>query len=165
MDVEIKRLLPDDAAVLERVAVEVFDEPVDSGATRLIPADPDLARECRAGDRFYDLHVHQHMQAVVGDRLRPAEKKDPFGVEQAKSRLETAFGMIDAEMADKTWAMGEVFSMADCAAAPSLYYANLLMPFGKTQKNLAAYFDRLMARPSFARAVKEAEPYRGFFPT
>jgi glutathione S-transferase len=135
------------------------------GATRLIPADPDLARECRARDRFYDLHVHQHMQTLVGDRLRPAEKKDPFGVEQARSRLETALGMIDAEMAGKTWAMGDVFTMADCAAAPALYYANLLVPFGKTPKNLAAYFDRLMARPSFARAVKEAEPYRGFFPT
>ena len=68
-------------------------------------------------------------------------------------------------MADKTWAMGDAFSMADCAAAPALYYANLLMPFGTTHKNLAAYFDRLMARPSFARAVKEAEPYRAFFPT
>jgi glutathione S-transferase len=135
------------------------------GATRLIPADPDLARECRARDRFYDLHVHQHMQTIVGDRLRPAGKKDPFGVEQAKSRLETAFGMIDAEMAGKTWAMGDAFSMADCAAAPALYYANLLVPFGKTHKNLAAYFGRLMARPSFARAVKEAEPYRAFFPT
>jgi glutathione S-transferase len=135
------------------------------GATRLIPAGPDLARECRARDRFYDLHVHQHMQTVVGDRLRPAEKKDPFGVEQAKLRLETSFGMIDAEMAAKTWTMGDAFSMADCAAAPALYYANLLVPFGETHKNLAAYFDRLMARPSFARVVKEAEPYRGFFPT
>src|SRR3954470_5913340 len=63
------------------------------GSSRLIPADPDLARECRARDRFYDSHVHQHMQTLVGDRLRPAGRKDPFGVEQAKSRLETALGM------------------------------------------------------------------------
>jgi glutathione S-transferase len=79
--------------------------------------------------------------------------------------MQTALGMMDEEMATRTWAMGDAFGMADCAAAPALYYANLVMPFGRTNKNMAAYFDRLMARPSFARAVKEADPYRAMFPT
>ena len=139
------------------------------GRTKLIPADADLARQTRFHDRFYDLHLHDAMQKVVGDRLRPAGSKDPFGVEQAKARIATAYGMIDRDMAAKTtgaktWAMGGAFTMADCAAAPALFYANLVMPFGDTHKHVAAYFNRLMERPSFARAVKEAKPYFHMFP-
>jgi glutathione S-transferase len=139
------------------------------GRTKLIPADADLARQTRFHDRFYDLHLHDAMQKVVGDRLRPAGSKDPFGVEQAKARIATAYGMIDRDMATKTtgaktWAMGDAFTMADCAAAPALFYANLVMPFGDTHKNVAAYFGRLMERPSFARAVEEAKPYFHLFP-
>jgi glutathione S-transferase len=134
------------------------------GRTQFLPADPDGARETRMRDRFYDLYVHLPMQKVVGDRLRPAGQNDPHGVEQAKTQMQTAYGMIDREMATRTWAAGDAFSMADCAAAPALYYANLVMPFSDTHKNVAAYFDRLMKRPSFARAVAEAEPYRALFP-
>src|ERR1700676_5401810 len=133
------------------------------GRTRLVPADADLARQTRFRDRFYDLYVHEPMQKVVGDRLRPAANKDPYGVEQAKARLQTAYGMIEQDMAAKSWAMGDAFSMADCAAAPSLFYANLVMPFGDTHKNVARYFGRLMERPSFARTVKEAQPYFHMF--
>jgi glutathione S-transferase len=104
------------------------------------------------------------MQKIVGDRLRSAANKDPYGVEQARAKVETAYGMIDQEMATKTWAMGDAFSMADCAAAPALFYANLVVPFVDTHKNVAAYFDRLMKRPSFARAVTEAKPYFAMFP-
>jgi glutathione S-transferase len=145
------------------IIIEYLDQHY-PGTTRFIPADPDRARDCRMSDRFYDLHVHLHMQTVVGDKLRPDGHKDPFGVEQANARLQTAYGMIEAEMATKTWAMGDAFSMADCAAAPALYYANRLMPFGETHKNVAAYLARLMGRPSFARALKEAEPYRHLLP-
>jgi glutathione S-transferase len=139
------------------------------GRTKLIPADADLARQTRFYDRFYDLHLHDAMQKIVGDRLRPAGSKDPFGVEQAKARIATAYGMIDRDMAAKTtgaktWAMGDAFTMADCAAAPALFYANLVMPFGDTHKHAAAYFGRLMERPSFARAVNEAKPYFSMFP-
>ncbi len=105
------------------------------------------------------------MAKIVTDRLRPAGKHDPHGVEQARMLLQTACGMIEREMAAKVWATGDAFSMADCAAAPAMYYANLVMPFGNTHKNAAAYLGRLMERPSFARAVKEAEPYRAMFPT
>jgi glutathione S-transferase len=134
------------------------------GRTKLIAADADLARETRFHDRFYDLHLHNHMQTVVGDRLRPAGAKDPVGVEQAKAKIATAYAMIDREMATKSWAMGDTFTMADCAAAPALFYANLVMPFGDTHKNVAAYFGRLMKRPSFARVVEEAKPYIHLFP-
>jgi glutathione S-transferase len=134
------------------------------GKTLLIPADADLARQTRMRDRFFDLYVNVPMQKVVTDRLRPAGKSDAFGVEQAKGQLQTALGMIDRDMAAKTWAMGDAFSMADCAAAPALYYANLVQPFAASYTNVARYFERLMLRPSFARAVKEAEPYRKLFP-
>jgi glutathione S-transferase len=135
------------------------------GCTQLIPADAELAWRTRLRDRFYDLYVHEPMQKIVGDRLRLAEKRDSFGVEEARARLQTSYGMIDREMAKKTWAMGDDFTMADCAAYPSLFYANLVMPFGDRHANVAAYFDRLKARPSCARVLAEAEPYLKLFPS
>jgi glutathione S-transferase len=134
------------------------------GSTQLIPADADLAWQTRLCDRFYDLYVHEPMQKIVGDRLRPAEKSDPFGVEEAKARLQTSYGLIEQEMATKTFAMGDAFTMADCAACPSLFYADLVMSFRASHANVAAYFDRLKARPSYARVLKEAEPYLKLFP-
>ncbi len=134
------------------------------GRSQLVPTDAELARQTRMHDRFYDLHVNVPMQKIVTDRLRPAGSNDPFGVEQAKVVLRTAYGLVDQDMATKTWAMGNVFTMADCAAAPALFYANLVTPLADTHKNAAAYLDRLNERPSVARAVNEAEPYRKLFP-
>jgi glutathione S-transferase len=99
------------------------------------------------------------MQKIMLDRLRPADKKDPQGVEEARAQLLISYAMIEQQMANGTWATGEDFSLADCAAAPSLFYGSMVVPFGDTNSNLAAYFARLKARPSFARVVKEAEPY------
>jgi glutathione S-transferase len=134
------------------------------GRTPLVPADADLARGTRLLDRFFDLYVNLPMQTIVGNRLRPAAAKDALGDEQARARLRTAYRMIETDMAGKTWALGEAFTMADCAAGPALYYANLVEPFGEDMRNVAGYFERLLARPSFARAVKEADPYRHLFP-
>lgn len=134
------------------------------GATRFVPSNPELAWQTRLRDRFIDLYIHDPMQKIVGDRLRPTGSKDPFGVEQAIGRLRTAYGVIEDELAGRTWAMGDMFGLADCAAAPALFYGNLVLPFGGTHKNLAAYYDRLMQRPSFARAVAEAKPYFHMFP-
>jgi glutathione S-transferase len=134
------------------------------GRTRFIPEDADRAREVRLRDRFYDCYVHEPMQKIVGDRIRPQGKADPHGVEEAKARLRTSYAMIDQEMAGQNWATGEAISLADCAAAPALFYANEVMPFGDTHRNLAAYFDRLKTRPSYARVLKEAEPYFPMFP-
>jgi glutathione S-transferase len=133
------------------------------GRTRFVADAADLAWQTRLRDRFYDLYVHEPVQKIVLDRLRPAGKSDPHGVEEAKARLRVSYGMIDREMTATTWAMGGVFSLADCAAAPSLFYANEVMPFD-AHKNVAAYLDRLRARPSYARVLKEAEPYFAMFP-
>ena len=134
------------------------------GKTQLVPTDADLARETRLCDRFYDLYVSEPMQKIVGDRIRPAGKNDPHGVEQAKALLQIAYGMIDDAMKTKIWVMGDGFSMADCAAAPALFYANVVMPFADTHRNAAVYLRRLMERPSFARVVREAQPYFALFP-
>ena len=134
------------------------------GATRFIPADAGRAWQTRLSDRFYDHYVHEPMQKIVGDRLRGEGKKDPHGVEEARARLRTSYGMIESEMATRRWAAGEEFSLADCAAAPSLFFANEVMPFGDDHPNVAAYLERLKARPSYARVLKEAEPYFAMFP-
>ena len=134
------------------------------GRTRFIPADSKLALQTRLRDRFYDLYVHLPMQKVVGDRMQPKGEKDPHGVNEAKARIQSCYGMIDKEVATRTWAMGEVFTLADCAAAPALFYANKVLPFGDAHRNVTAYFDRLTARPCFARVIKEAEPYFSMFP-
>jgi glutathione S-transferase len=150
--------VPEASIIIEYLALHY------PGKTRLVPADADMAWKTRLRDRFYDLYVNEPMGKIVIDTLRPPGKNDPHGVEQAKTLLQTAYGIIEQEMATKTWAMGDAFSMADCAAAPALFYANLVLPFGDTHKNAAAYLARLMERPSFARAVKEAEPYRAGSP-
>jgi glutathione S-transferase len=152
------RTIPESSIIIEYLAQHY------SGKTELVPADAELARQTRMRDRFFDLYVSMPMAKVVTDRLRPAGKHDPYGVEEAKALLQTAYGMIDAEMETRTWAMGQALSMADCAAAPALYYANLVMPLAPAFKNAAAYLDRLMRRPSFARAIEEAAPYRALFP-
>ncbi|HEX2493224.1 MAG TPA: glutathione S-transferase family protein [Steroidobacter sp.] len=135
------------------------------GKTMLLPADPDLAREARLRDRFFDMYVQEPMQKIVGDRLRPPSSKDPFGVAHARSTLHTAYGIAEQEMATKTWACGESFTLADCAAAPALFYANIVQPFGNSQVKLQAYLERLLQRPSFARVIREARPYFAMFPT
>jgi glutathione S-transferase len=145
------------------IIIEYLDQHY-PGKTRLVPADLDLARQMRFRDRFFDLYIHLPMQKIVGDRLRPKDKKDPHGVAEARAQMATALGMVEQAMANKTWATGETFTMADCAAAPSLFYADKVMPFAATHPNAAAYLRRLMERPSYARALKEAEPYFQFFP-
>jgi glutathione S-transferase len=104
------------------------------------------------------------MQKIVTDRLRPAGNNDPYGIEQAKAQLDQAYKVIEPAMEAKTWAMGDDFTLADCAAAPALFYANTVAPFGSSHGNLASYLDRLMARASFARVLEEAQPYFALFP-
>jgi len=152
------RVIPESSII-----IEYLDDHY-PGPIRFIPADTDLARQTRLRDRFYDLYVHLPMQKVVGDRLRPAGNRDPFGVDEAKARIQSCYDMIDKEVATKAWAMGEAFTIADCAAAPALFYGSMTVPFGDSHRNVAAYLDRLKARPSFARVLKEAEPYFKMFP-
>jgi glutathione S-transferase len=152
------RTIPESSIIIEYLAQHY------PGRTPLVPADPELARQMRLRDRFFDLYVNVPMQKVVTDRLRPAGKNDPHGVDEAKALLQTALGVVDQAMETKTWAMGDTFGMADCAAAPSLFYASKVMTLDDNHKNAARYLGRLMERPSFARVVEEAQPYLALFP-
>ncbi|SIO22389.1 glutathione S-transferase [Bradyrhizobium erythrophlei] len=129
------------------------------GRTKFISDDPEMAWQTRLRDRFYDLYVHLPMQKIMGDRRRPDGSKDSQGVEEARAQLRTSYNMIEQQMSDGGWAMGNDFSLADCAALPPLFYGNMVEPFGSASKNLTAYFERLKARPSIARVIEEAEPY------
>ena len=104
------------------------------GGTRFLPADADRAWQTRMWDRFHDHYVQEPMQKIVVDRLRPEGRSDPFGVEQAKAQLLEAYDLIEREMASKTWAIGDEFTLADCSAAPALFYANTVVPFGEHTK-------------------------------
>ena len=157
-DEKTGKTIPESTTIIEYLAQHY------PGKSQLVPADADLARQMRLRDRFYDLYVNVPMQKVVTDKLRPPEQNDPYGVEDARKLLHTACGMVDEDMAKKSWTMGENFTMADCAAAPSLFYADQVLQFGTRYKNAAAFLQRLKARPSFARALKEAEPYWALFP-
>src|SRR5260370_9132372 len=108
------------------------------GRTQFIPGDDDRAWRTRLRDRFYDLYVHEPMQKIVGDRLRPEGNKDPHGVEEAKPRLRTSYRMIGQEMTGRTRGMGDAFSLPDCGPAPALLYASEVMPFGGTHENVTA---------------------------
>lgn len=152
------RTVPETSIIIEYLAQHY------PGRVNLVSSDADMARQIRLRDRFYDLYVNMPMQKVVTDRLRPAGQNDAYGVEEAKDRLRLAYDMIDKDMAGKTWIMGEDFTMADCAAAGALFYANSQVPLPATYKNAAAYLDRLLARPSYARVMKEAEPYFKMIP-
>jgi glutathione S-transferase len=134
------------------------------GPTRLVPVDTEGAWQARMWDRFHDHYVQEPMQKIVTDRLRPKGASDSFGVEQARAQLTDAYRVLEGQMRSKTWAIGEAFTLADCAAAPALFYANTVVPFDDQQRTLRAYLDRLMTRPSFARVLKEAEPYFRLFP-
>lgn len=140
------------------IIVEYLDRHY-GGPTRLIPGDPDRALQARLRDRFYDLYVHLPMQKIVVDRLRPNGKRDPHGVEEARAQLRTSYALVEQQMTDGTWATGDDFTLADCAAAPALFYAGMAEPFGGDNNNVTAYLERLKARPSFARVLQEAEPY------
>jgi glutathione S-transferase len=133
------------------------------GPVRLIPADPRAALEVRMLDRIFDNYVSTPQQKVVLDRLRAENDRDAYGVAEARAMLETAYAWLDRRMAGREWIAG-AFSLADCAAAPFLFYADWTHPIDPSFAQLRAYRARLLARPSFARAVDEARPYRAYFP-
>jgi len=134
------------------------------GPVRLIPEDPDTALEVRMMDRFFDNYVMTPMQKIVSDSIRAAENRDRQGVAEAREMLDTAYRWLDDAMTGRECAAGDGFSLADCAAAPALFYADWAHPIGKAFSNVHSYRRRLLARPSFARAVDEARPYRPLFP-
>jgi glutathione S-transferase len=156
-------LIDGETAVFEATSVIEYLAIHHPGPAALIPADPAVAAEVRMLDRVFDNYVMAPVQKIVGDRLRPEEHRDPFGVEEARGMLDRIYAWLDDRLAGRAWAAGD-FSLADCAAAPSLFYADWAHPIPDDHAALKAYRARLLARPSVARAVDEARPYRPYFP-
>ncbi|MDZ4370018.1 MAG: glutathione S-transferase family protein [Phenylobacterium sp.] len=132
---------------------------------QLLPGDAAAQLEVRLWDRLFDGYVMGGLDLAIGHyHLRPEGQRDPLGLENAERTLAMAYAMIEARMPGSTWAVGERFTLADCAAAPALFYTSIVKPFPETCPRLAAYFERLMARPSVARCIAEARPYFQYFP-
>jgi glutathione S-transferase len=146
------------SAIVEHLAA------VYPGLVKLIPADAKAAVPVRMLDRVFDSHVMSPMQAIVSNALRPEAVRDPYGVSQARLALDTIYAWLDDVLAGRQWAAGDAFTLADAAAAPALFYADWVQPIGEDRPTLKAYRARLLARPSFARCVDDARPYRPFFP-
>ncbi len=134
------------------------------GAVALIPDDPAKALDVRLLDRFFDNYISTPLQAIVFDAIREADQRDAYGVAQARTQLETAYAWLDTYLQGRTWAVDDTFSLADCAAAPSLFYADWTHAIAPGFANVHAYRARLLARPSMVRAVEEARPFRHYFP-
>jgi glutathione S-transferase len=157
-------LLDGDRAVVETSIIIEYLQLVYPGPVRLLPADPMAALDVRFLDRFFDLHVMNPMQQAVGGALTgdPMKRKDALAL--ATEKLERAYAWLEGKLGGSTWAAGEDFTLADCAAAPSLFYADWTHRIPENFHKLRAYRARLLARPSFARAVEEARPFRPLFP-
>jgi glutathione S-transferase len=157
-------LVDGERTVTEATSIIEYLDLYHPGPVRLLPADPKAALEVRAMDRFFDNYIATPQQKPVFDSLRPEAVRDPHGVAEAKALLETAYAWLERHMAGREWAAGDAFSLADCGAAPFLFYADWTHPIPAALKNVHAYRARLLKRPSFARAVDEARPYRSYFP-
>jgi glutathione S-transferase len=138
---------------------------VEHVAPALIPADRDAALETRMLDRIFDNHVMAPTQAIVAEHLPFVTKTpDEARIDRARAALDKVYPWLDARLAERRWAAGDGFTLADCAGAPSLFYADWAHPIPDALAKLKAYRGRVLARPSVARAVDEARPYRHFFP-
>jgi glutathione S-transferase len=157
-------LREDGRVVLEASIVIEYLQVHHPGPVKLIPEDPDLALEVRMLDRFFDNYVMTPQGKFVFDALRSPQDRDPYGVQEAGQMFDTSYAWLDERMNGRTWAVGEAFTLADCAAAPSLFYADWTYKIPERYGHLLAYRARLLRRPSFARAVDEARRFRHYFP-
>jgi glutathione S-transferase len=157
-DTTYARIVPETSIIIEYLDHRY------PGRRPLLPIEEDVRLEARLWDRILDTYVMTPMQDIVANRLRPVNERDPRRVSEAESTLRTAYDMIETHVARRTWAAGEAFSIADCAAAPALFYASILVPFAASQVHLVKYFERLLERPSIARTIEEARPYFQYFP-
>lgn len=157
-------LVDDGRAVMEASIIVEHLDLHHRGRIRLLPEDARAALKVRMMDRFFDNYIMTPQQRIVFDRLRPQVDRDQYGVAEARAMLDGAYRWLDETMDGREWAAGEAFSLADCAAAPALFYADWTHPIDEALTHVRAYRRRLLARPSFARAVDEARPYRAYFP-
>lgn len=157
-------LLDGDRQIVESSVIIEYLQLVHPGSVRLLPEEPMAALDVRFLDRFFDLHVMDPMQFAVNVALKRIQISVEEGRAVASERLERAYTWLEAHLAGKSWAAGDDFTLADCAAAPSLFYADWTHPISESFPLLRAYRGRLLARPSFARAVEDARPFRSYFP-
>ncbi len=153
------RVVPETSIIMEYLA----QHHAPAGQT-LLPTDAEAALEVRLMDRLVDLYVMTPMQAIVADRLRAEADRDAMTVEKARATLAMAYGLLEQKLEGRAWMAGAQFTMADCTAAPSLFYAITLLPLGPEHSRLAAYFERLLTRPSVARTLEEAKPFFKYYP-
>jgi glutathione S-transferase len=156
-------LLDDGRPILETSTIIEHLHAHHRGPNDWIP-DGETGRRVRFLDRFFDLYVMNNLQKPVADKLRPVGSQDPFGVQKARGDLHTAYDWLEANLGDGPWAVGDSFTLADCAAAPSLFYADWVEQIGDKRPKLKAYRKRLLEHPSVARAVDEGRPFRHYFP-
>lgn len=156
-------LLDDGEPVMETTCIIEHLQAHHPGPNVWIP-DGELGRRVRFLDRLFDLYVQGNMQPAVSHALRPERLGDAYGAEQGRKNLLIAYDWLEASLPDDGWAAGDSFTLADCAAAPALFYADWVEEIGDGRPKLQAYRARLLAHPSVARAVDEARPYREYFP-
>ncbi|MDL9997327.1 glutathione S-transferase family protein [Variovorax sp. J22P240] len=144
------------------IIIEYLQRHHASSGRTLIPHDPDAALDVRLWDRIFDLYVMTPMQECTADLLRPEGDRD--GAKRAREGLSSAYAFIDRHLEGRTWVSGDAFSLADCAAAPALFYAVTYVPLRPQHVRLAAYFERLMEHPSVALTIDQARPYFKFYP-
>ena len=158
-------LVDGDRTVMEATAIIEYLAALYPGSIQLIPQDPILAVEARMMDRVFDNYVNRPQQDIIFEAIRPeGANPDPFGVSRAREMLETSYAWLNDRMAGREWAVDDGFSLADCAAAPSLFYADWTHEIPAHLTALKAYRQRLLARPSVARCVEEARRFRPYFP-
>lgn len=158
VDTQRARHLPESSILIEYLAQHA------PSAARLVPSSRELALKVRAADRFFDLYVMEPMGKIVEDRLRPGGERDPRGVANAHLLLDRAYAITEGFLQNSGWAVGADFSLADCAAAPALFYADKVHALTPASPRTRAYCERLSARPSFARVLREAQPFMSMFP-
>ncbi|HEY9547306.1 MAG TPA: glutathione S-transferase family protein [Solimonas sp.] len=157
-------LVDDGRTVLESTIIIEHLQRFHPGPVKMIPDDPRAALDVRMMDRFFDNYVMTPQGRIVFNAIRAEADRDPYGANEARAMLETSYAWLDGVMATREWAAGDTFSLADCAAAPSLFYADWTHALDAKFANVIAYRQRLLARPSFARCVDEARPFRPYFP-
>lgn len=157
-DLDADLVLPESSTIIEHVDRL-------AGGGRLIPGDPDVALQARLWDRVVDEYVAAPMQRIVAEALRAPGQEDPTGVAQARDVLDAAYPTLDARLAGTPWLAGDAFTLPDCGAAPALFYARVVHPWDEaTLPHLTRYHGALVRRPSVARVIDEARPYRELFP-
>jgi len=157
-------LVDGDKTVFEATSIIEYLHVRHPGPVRLLPADPANAVEVRTLDRVFDNYVMTPQGKCVFDAIRPEADRDPYGVAQARQTLDTIYAWLDKTLEGRTWAAGDDFTLADCAAAPSLFYADWTHRIDEKFQTLLAYRARLLARRSVKRCVDDARPYRHYFP-